>query len=327
MSLSRPKVLVALRPTGCEPPNLKEKVGQRADLSFAVTADDLGATAGSVDAAFVWNFRSTLIPDAIDRLSAIRWVHVAASGVDASLSERVRARQLTFTNSRGVTAAAMAEYALMLMLASAKDLAGTLRFQRERQWRPRESRMLAGSTLVAVGVGPVNRELAQRASALGMRVIGVGRRARSSVAGFERVVAVDELHTVLAKADYVVVATPLTKETLGLIDGAALGSLPDGAYVVNLGRGAVIDEGALMTELESGRLSGAGLDVVWREPLEPEHPLWERDDVILSPHTSSDFVGWEDAMVDLFVDNLDRFIAGAPLLNVVDVDLGYAPQG
>ncbi|WP_092621723.1 D-2-hydroxyacid dehydrogenase [Jiangella sp. DSM 45060] len=321
----KPRVLVALRPTGVEPPSLLKKAGDLADFVFAVTADDIGEEAAAVDSAFVWNFRSTLVPDAIDRLPRLRWVHVAASGVDASLSDEVRARGIAFTNSRGVTAPAMAEYALMLMLAHAKDLPGTIADQAAKVWRPRESRMLSGATLVAIGVGPVNRELARRAGALGMTVIGVGRRPRDGVDGFDRVVGSDQLLDVLPLADHVVIATPLTGETRGLIGAAELAALPDGAHLVNLGRGAVVDEAALMAALGSGRLGGAGLDVLWREPLEPEHALWETPGVVLSPHTSSDFVGWEDAMVDLFVRNLRRALGGEPLLNVVDLDLGYAP--
>lgn len=318
-------MLVALRPTGVEPPGLLKKAGDLADFVFAINADDFGDEAATIDSAFVWNFRSTIVPDAIDRLRRLRWVHVAASGVDASLSDEVRARGVTFTNSRGVTAPAMAEYALMLMLAHAKDLRGTIEHQAAKAWRPRESRMLAGTTVVAIGVGAVNRELAQRATALGMNVIGVGRRPRDGVAGFRRVVGRDQLLDVLPLADHVVIATPLTQETRGMIGAAELAALPDGAHLVNLGRGAVVDEAAFMAALRSGRLGGAGLDVVWREPLEPEHTLWETQGVILSPHTSSDFEGWEDAMVDLFVRNLRHAIQGEPLLNVVDLDLGYAP--
>ncbi|WP_037365994.1 D-2-hydroxyacid dehydrogenase [Nakamurella lactea] len=324
MSPARPRVLVALRPNGIEPPGLRRSVEGLVDLVLVTGVDGVPADAGDIEIAFVWNFRSTVVPDAIGRLTDLRWVHVAAVGVDASLSAEVRRRQLTVTNSRGVTAVAMAEYALTLMLAHAKDLPTTLADQADRRWRPRETRLLAGTTLVTVGVGAVNRELACRAKSMGMRVIGVGRTARH-INGFDQVVGADQLERAMAEAAYVVVATPLTEETRGMVGATELAALPDGAVIVNIGRGPVIEEAALVQEIDSGRLGGVGLDVVWREPLEPDHPLWQHDRVLLSPHMSADFVGWETAMVDLFVTNLRRYLTGQSVLNVVDLDLGYAP--
>lgn len=319
----RPTVLVALRPSGEPPPRLAEKAGELADLVLVREAGELGADAAGARAAFVWNFRSTLVPDAIDRLPALEWVHVAASGIDASLSDAVRRRAPVFTNSRGVTAEAMAEYALALLLALAKDLPERFRDQRAERWAPALSRMLAGTCLVAVGVGAVNRALARKASALGMRVIGVGRTAHAPADGFERIDGRAGLGDALAEADHVVVATPLTGETRGLVGAAELARLRPGALLVNIGRGPVIDEPALLDALESGRLGGAGLDVFAHEPLAPGHPLWTLPNVLVSPHMASDFAGWEDAMVDLFAANLRRYVAGEPLVNVIDKEAGY----
>lgn len=322
----RPRVLVALRPDGTRPPGLTDAAGDLADFVFVSTADEVLASHNDVPAAFVWNFRSTLIPQAIGRLPRLEWVHVAASGVDASLSDEVRSRRVIVTNSRGVTAEAMAEYALALMLAVAKSLPVTFADQRQRQWTPRLSRMLAGRCLVTVGVGPVGRSLAAKATALGMRVIGIGRRPHPPGGGFERIDGADRIREAFAEADYVVAATPLTSETRGLIGRAELAALSRDAVLVNLGRGAVIDEPALVEALVEERLGAACLDVFQQEPLPTSSPLWELPQVIVSPHMSSDFTGWEEAMVDLFVANLRRWREGTPLTNVVDLSLGYVAE-
>lgn len=326
MTAASPTVVVALRPSGELPPCLVEKAGELARFVPVRSADELGDDDLDARAVFVWNFRSTLVPDAVERLKALEWVHVAASGVDASLSDAVRERAPAITNSRGVTADAMAEYALAMMLTFAKDLRVTLADQTSMRWRPRLSRMLSGACLVTVGVGAVNQSLARRATALGMRVVGVGRSAHQEMAGFERVVSRRELCVVLPAADYVVAATPRTGETEGMIGSRELSAMSPGAVLVNIGRGAVVDEDSLLDALRTGRIGGAALDVTWREPLEPDHELWSMPNVLLSPHMSSDFVGWEDAMVDLFVDNLRRWCTGRALVNVVDPDLGYTPS-
>lgn len=321
-----PTVLVGLRPNRAMPPGLMEKAGHLANFEFAVTADEVGPAAERADAVFVWNFRSTLVPDAFDRLSRLRWVHVAAVGVDASLSPKVAASDVVVTNARGVTANAMAEYALALMLFFAKDLRRTLADQSEGTWNPRLSKLMRGACLVVVGVGAVNRTLARIASAMGMRVIGVGRTEHSSAVGFERIVGQADLLRVIPEADYVVVATPLTSETEGMIGADALRAMKRDAILVNVGRGNVVEEHALLDALRSGSIGGAALDVVWREPLEPEHPLWQMPNVVVSPHISADFTLWQEAMVDRFVANLQRWRAGQPLDNVVDKRLGYVPS-
>ncbi|HZP95756.1 MAG TPA: D-2-hydroxyacid dehydrogenase [Candidatus Limnocylindria bacterium] len=321
-----PTVLVVLRPNRAMPPGLLEKTGHLAHFEFAVGADEVGPAAERADVVFVWNFRSRLVPEVFHRLPRLRWVHVAAVGVDASLSPEVAASDVVVTNSRGVTANAMAEYALTLMLLFAKDIRPTLADQAAARWNPRLTKLMRGACLVVVGVGAVNRRLARVAHAMGMRVIGVGRTAHPADEGFERIVGQEELVHVLPEADYVVVATPLTADTDGMMGTAAIAAMKRDAILVNVGRGAVIDESALVEALRERRIGGAALDVVWREPLEPEHPLWTMPNVILSPHMSADFTLWQEGMVNLFAANLERWRAGAPLHNVVDKALGYVPS-
>ncbi len=322
----QPTVLVVLRPNRAMPPGLLEKAGHLVHFEFAVTPDEVGPAAERADAVFVWNFRSHLVPETLQRLPQLRWVHVAAVGVDASLSPKVAASDVLVTNARGVTANAMAEYALALMLLFAKDMRRTIADQATARWDPRLTTLMRGACLVVVGVGAVNRRLARVAHAMGMRVIGVGRTAHPVSEGFERIVGQQELLRVLPEADYVVAATPLTADTDGMIDAAALAAMKRHTILVNVGRGAVIEEDALVDALREGRIGGAALDVVWREPLEPGHPLWSMPNVVLSPHMSADFTLWQEGMVDLFVANLERWLAGSPLHNVVDKTLGYVPS-
>lgn len=321
-----PTVLVVLRRDGIEPPGLRDAVGDRVRLVFARSADEVGQDGMAAAAAFVWDFRSRLIPEIIVSMPALQWIHVAAVGVDASLSTDVRQRDVVLTNARGVTAQAMAEYALAMMLYFAKDFGTTVRNQERATWKPRISRNLADACLVLVGTGAVNQRLARISTAIGTRVIGVARHPHTAPPGFERIVGRDLLDVVLSEADYVVIATPLTDETQSMIGAAQLARLKSTAVVINIGRGAVIDESALMDALQGGRIGGAGLDVTWREPLEPNHPLWAMENVLLSPHMSSDAMGWQEAMVERFVDNLDRWLRQQSLVSVVDKELGYVPS-
>lgn len=321
-----PKVLVVLRRNRTIPPGLLEKAGNLANFVYVVDRSEVRSDDRDVSIAFVWDFRSRLVPEMIDRLPSLRWVHVAAVGVDASLSTKVAERGVIVTNSRGVTAQAMAEYALGMMLYFAKGIRTTLTDQGARRWRPRNTKNLAGACLVLVGVGAVNQRLAVMASAIGMRVIGVARSSRTPYAPLEAIVGFRHLRDVLPQADYVVVATPLTSETRGLIGVREFATMKPGAVFLNIGRGDVVDEQGLIRALESQRLGGIGLDVVWREPLEPTHPLWTSPNVLLSPHMSSDAEGWEEGMVDAFIENLRRWLNGKPLQNQVDKSLGYVPS-
>lgn len=327
MSGRRPTgVVVAVRPDGIPPPHLLDKAGGLAEFRFVRNEDGLGRDPSDAEVVFVWNFRSRLVPEALQRLPNLRWVHVAATGVDASLSAEVISGPIIVTNSRGVTANAMAEYALGLMLIFAKDMPRTLDDQRQAAWQPRMTETLSGKSALLIGVGPVNRVLARALHALGMRVTGVGRTGHVAAEGFVEIVSFAELAQVLPNADYVVIATPLTPDTDGLIGRDAFATMKRGARLINVGRGRVVDELSLMEALRNGRLAGAGLDVFWREPLEPEHPLWKMPNVLISPHMCGDFRGWEDAMVDLFLSNLERWIRGDVLQNVVDKHLGYVPS-
>ncbi|MGH3442863.1 MAG: D-2-hydroxyacid dehydrogenase [Nitriliruptorales bacterium] len=318
----RPTVVVLGATREDPPPGLLDALGDDAELRFAVTTAELRAALPGAEILLVWDFRSDQLRDAWDARDGLRWIHVAGAGVDAVLSPKLLASDVVLTNARGVFDDAMAEYVVMLMLVFAKDLLTTLEAQRVRHWRHRESERLSGATLVMVGAGAIGRAIASRSRSLGMHVVGVARTARPDP-DFERVVAIEDLHAVLPEADYVVVAVPLTAETEGMFAARELGLLRPTARLVNVSRGRVVDEEALVAALRRRGLAGAALDVFENEPLPSDSPLWEMPQVVVSPHMSGDFHGWLDALADVFVANYRRWRAGEDLVNVVDKQRGY----
>jgi phosphoglycerate dehydrogenase-like enzyme len=302
------------------PPCLDERIAGRATLRYA-TADQLPARLPGADVLLTWDFTSDALRHSWEHADALRWVHTASAGVDRLIFDDSVASEVTITNSRGVFDTPMAEYVLGLVLAYAKDLPTTLGLQAHREWRHRETETVAGSRAVVVGGGPIGAAIAAMLRAVGMRVSLVGRQARDGVH------AADELPQLLGDCAWLVLAAPLTTSTRGLVDGSLLARLPSYARLINVGRGALVVEDDLVEALRSGRLASAALDVFAAEPLPADHPLWTLPGVIVSPHMSGDVVGWRDALVELFADNLDRYRDGRPLLNVVDKTHGYVRTG
>jgi phosphoglycerate dehydrogenase-like enzyme len=260
----------------------------------------------------------------------LRWIHVSAAGVGSLLFPALVESDVVLTNGRGLHAAAMAEHALGVMLAFARKLHLARDRQRERRWEQTglwtgapPFRALAGSTLGLVGLGAVGAALARRAAALGLHVIAVRRNPRPGPAPAHEQWGRERLPELLERADWVVLAAPHTTATRGLIDAAALARMKPGAVLVNLSRGALVDQAALIAALREGRIAGAALDVVQKEPLAADSELWEMPNVILTPHVSGLGPDYWERAVDQFADNLERFLAGRPLANVVDKRAGY----
>lgn len=281
---------------------------------------------GEADVVFFGSLRAPLLKQAWPQRHHVRWLQVPTVGVDAVLFPELVASHVVLTNAKGVLDDPMAEYTLALMLALAKDLPRTLELQRERTWKFREPALLRGRKLLVVGVGGIGTKIAEYAAALGMQVVGVGRRARAAGPPFERIAAASELAEVVPEADYVVLAVPLTPDTRGMFSRELIGRMRPTAYLINIARGHVVDEGALIEALQEGRIAGAGLDVFHTEPLPVDNPLWAMPNVIVSPHMSADVPESAQWVVDLFLKNLERFRRGEPLLNVVDKRLGFVPS-
>lgn len=320
-------IVVILGATSDEPPPGLEPIAQDASFRFAADAQELEDAIGEADVLFVWDFRSTELRDAWHRAEKLRWVHVAAAGVDAVLFPDMVESRVTLTNSRGVFDRSIAEYVLGLMLVFAKDLLQTIRLQQAKKWVHRDTEMLAGRQLLVVGAGSIGRTIARLARCAGMEVDAIARTARSSDEDFGRIFRSEDLDEALPEADYVVVAAPLTAQTRGMFGAAQFERMKPDARFINVGRGPIVDEPALIEALRDGRIAGAALDVFSEEPLPEDSPLWEMPQVVVSPHMSGDFVGWLEALGGLFVENFRRWERGDELLNVVDRERGYASSG
>jgi phosphoglycerate dehydrogenase-like enzyme len=279
------------------------------------------------DALFVYDFLSRALRHSWYAADRLRWVHAASAGVDPMLFPELQAGDVVLTNSRGVFDDSIAEYVLGVILAFAKDFATSIDLQRQVRWLHRESERIAGRRVLVVGTGPIGRAIARMLRAVGMRVSGMGRRAREHDPDFGTVRSSADLARHLRDADYVVVVAPLTDQTKGMFDAAAFAAMKPGARLVNVGRGELVVTSDLIEALRAGRLAGAALDVFDTEPLPPDSPLWTLPGVLVSPHMSGDFAGWRNTLVEVFADNFQRWQTGQPLRNVVDKQLGYVPSG
>jgi len=232
----------------------------------------------------------------------------------------------TLVNASGVHAIPITEHILALMLAFARGLHLAVKMQQQHSWKKAaraELFELAGRTLLLVGVGAIGERTAQSARALGMRVLGVRRNPQQPADGVEAMFAPEQLLDVLPQADFVVLTIPLTHETRGMFGEAELRTMKPGAYLINIGRGGTVQTAALVRALQEGWIAGAGLDVVDPEPLPPDSPLWEMENVILTGHYSGLTPHYFERAFAIFLDNLQRYQAGQPLRNVVDKQAGY----
>lgn len=258
----------------------------------------------------------------------LRWVQGSMAGAgEVAKKAGLQDTDVTVTTASGVFSSPLAEFAMMALLQHAKDLDRLRREKAEKAWNQTSVGTLEGKTLCIVGLGNIGGEVAVRARSFGMRVVGVKRTVREDDAAWnyaDELRTNEELHDALAEADYVVATLPGTPETHHLIDAEAIGKMKDGAYFVSIGRGSVVEETALVEALEKERLSGAALDVFETEPLPEESPLWELENVIISPH-STDMAPEliNERQTKLFCENLRRYLAGEDLVNVLDKQLLY----
>ncbi|HEY5434648.1 MAG TPA: D-2-hydroxyacid dehydrogenase [Candidatus Limnocylindrales bacterium] len=271
------------------------------------------------------------------RAPSLRCVHSATAGVERVLTPASRSRGLVITNARGVFSRPIAEYVMLMILAVSRRLPQLMELQAERTWQPLEARELRDVTVGIVGLGSIGRGVGALATAFGCRVIATRRRPEAGShapdgagdepylgsAMLDRVLPPERLPELLAESDFVVLAAPLTPDTQGLIADAAIALMKPGAWVINVARGELIDERALARALRDGRIGGAVLDTFREEPLPPTSTLYDLPNVILTPHTSWSSTRVLDRSVDLFCENLRRYAAGRPLVNVVDPDAGY----
>ena len=262
------------------------------------------------------------------RTPKLRWVQVIGAGVERILQDGPLGKGITLTNARGMAARPIAEWVLGVMLMFAKAMPVWARRKAERAW-DRTGPVpfsLEGKTVGVLGLGAIGSEVARLSRVMGMRVLATRRSAQRLETGGELADEVhppSSTHDVLRASDFVVIALPLTQETFHAIGARELGLMKPNAYLVNVGRGPIVDESALANVLREGRIAGAGLDVFEQEPLPHDSPLWALDNVIFAPHVSGEVDDYDRRVVDLFTGNLRRFLQGQPLLNVVDQEVGY----
>ena len=260
----------------------------------------------------------------------LRWMHTGTAGVASLLYPEMLQSDVVLTNSAGIHAPAMAETVLGMILHFARGLDHAVRAQAVRRWdpdpfsnRPGAIAEVDGATLGILGLGGTGLELARRARALGMNVIALRRSGRPAPVAIELVTGPGALPRLLASSDYVVLALPSTPATRGILDAPAIAAIKPGAVVINVARGDVLDEDALIRALASGALRGAGLDVFREEPLPSDSPLWQLPNVLITPHVSATTSRFWTRQVDLIRDNVGRYLSGRALRNVVDKKRGY----
>jgi phosphoglycerate dehydrogenase-like enzyme len=259
------------------------------------------------------------------RVPDLEWLHSRSAGLEGVLVPELAASPATVTNGRGAFSQSLAEFALAGLLFFLKDLRRLVRSQEAGEWDQFDPDMLHGRTLGIVGYGDIGRATAALVHPLGVRILALRRRPELSREDplLEDVLPVERLGELMSRIDDVVVAAPLTPDTRGLVDAGALSSLKETSILVNVGRGPVVDERALLEALEQKRIRGAALDVFETEPLPAGHPFWRLPNVLLSPHSADHVPGWIEDGTRVFLRNLDRFRRGEPLLNVVDKARGY----
>ncbi len=281
-----------------------------------------------LDLAF---FSSDVIPQhgrqffsTVRKAPALKWLHVFNAGVDHPIFSEMLARGVRLSTSAGSTAVPIAQTAITGLLMLARNVPRWLRGQQERRWDPMRSpdfpRDLVGQTVLVYGLGSIGSDIARLARVLGLRVLGIRRSPLRPGDPVDELHPPEQLAVLLPRADWLVLAAPLTDETRGLINADMLARLPAGARIINVARGEIIDETALVAALRSGRLGGAYLDVFEKEPLAADSPLWVLPDVLVSPHNSAAAQGNDGRVYGMFLANLECWHLGNPLNNEVQAN-------
>lgn len=294
----------------------------------AVVSDDaetLKSHAHEADAILYAYLGAHLLAQVLPLARRLRWIHCLWTGVEGILVPELLNHPAALTNGRGVFRWPLADWVIGAMLYFAFDFRRIVRQQEQRVWEPFFGDTLNGRTLGIVGYGGVGSAAAARARPFGMKVAALRRRSDlfENDSSVDRHYEPSQLRELFAASDYLLAAMPLTPRTRGLIGEAEIGALKDTAVFMNVGRGPVVDEGALIRALQSNKIRGAALDVFTTEPLPADHPFWRLPNVLLSPHTADRVQGFMEPALECFVENMNRFRSGEPLLNVVDKQAGY----
>jgi phosphoglycerate dehydrogenase-like enzyme len=313
---------------GKEEPPLEplKRLRETENVVIGESADEFRSAAGEAEVIFNWSGGLPLFREVFMMCPNLRWVHSRSAGLERSLFPELLAREVPLTNGSGVFSPSLGEFTLGTILYFAKDFRRMVRNQMAGVWSQFDVTMAVGQTVGIIGYGDIGRAIASRVRALGMKVLAVRRHV--PVEGkadplVDRVYGTNQIVEMLPLCDYVAVAAPLTTETRGMIGEAEFAAMKKTAVVINVGRGPVIDEAAMVKALTEGRIKGAALDVFDQEPLPKGHAFYTLENVLLSPHCADHTDEWLNDAMRFFVAQFERFRRGEALLNVVDKKLGY----
>jgi phosphoglycerate dehydrogenase-like enzyme len=323
--MPKPTILIVGEPDGKSRERLLAELGSEAEPIIAAEASVLLPAARRAEIVFLWDNMRRVLIEIWPELKQVRWIHTRAAGLDRLWFTELLESPALLTNAKGIYSLALAEFVIGAMLFFVKDFRRMLANQAERRWEWMELGTLRGQTVGILGYGDIGQAVARKAKAFDMRVIAVKQRARLEDQDLEPdlLLPAERFEEMMAGSDYVVLTTPLTPQTRGLIGERALRAMRPTAYLINVGRGAVVQEAALVRALEEQWIAGAALDVFEREPLLAESPFYRLPNVLLSPHSADHTPGWVEAGLELFLENFRRYRQGQPLKNVVDKRAGY----
>ena len=310
-------------------PNLSEEDldtvrGIAPHVGFVVTASAEETQREIEDADAI--FEHGVSPEMIRRAKKLRWIQRGGVGVEGLMFPELVNSDIVLANARGTTGINIAEHVMALILAFSRTINILVKRQMDKVWESRANLPvieIAGETLGIIGLGSIGLQVAKRAHAFDMRLLAVDATQTEKPDYVESLWRLDRLHEMLEQADFVSICCPLTPETEGMMSTAEFRVMKPTAFLINIARGKIVDQPALIEALRAGKLAGAGLDVTNPEPLPKESPLWEMDNVIITPHHAGQSPKAPRRVFELFCENLKRFVAGEPLINVVDKTRGY----
>jgi phosphoglycerate dehydrogenase-like enzyme len=305
--------------------SMLDELRETANIVIGNSADALEKAAGGAEVIFNWSGSLSLIREVFLMSRGVRWVHSRSAGLERTLFPELIASGVTMTNGSGVFSPSLGEFALAAILYFAKDFRRMIRNQMAGVWEPFDVLPISNQTVGIVGYGDIGRAVAARVRALGMNVLAVKRHVsqKHSDPLVDQIYSPDHRVEMLSRCDYVVVAAPLNAETRGLIGEAEFAAMKPSAVIINVGRGPVIEERAMIKALSENTIKGAALDVFAEEPLPKGHPFYKLENVLLCPHCADHTPDWLDNAMRFFIAQFERFRRGEPLLNVVDKRLGY----
>jgi phosphoglycerate dehydrogenase-like enzyme len=305
---------------------LLEQLPPETNLAVGTSADAFERLADDADVIFNWSASGNLLREVFRICPNVRWVHSRAAGLDGQLFPELVASTVPLTNGRGVFSQSLGEFAMAAMLHFAKDLRRMVRNQEAGRWEQFDISAIEGKTVGIVGYGDIGRAVATRARAMGMRILAIKRHG-PPLYNVDPLVnqfyKPEDRLEVMSRAHYIVASAPLTEETRGMIGEAEFAAMMPSAVVINIGRGPVIDEAAMVRALTERRIRGAALDVFDKEPLPEGHPFYRLDNVLLSPHCADHTPDWTEQAMRFFLAQFERYARGETLQNVAKKGLGY----